>query len=259
VGRVAIILNKEIVKSAPTHTENLIPGRAILTNLKWTPDNQLSILAVYVPNITHSGHENTEFWENINHLTANKEINIMIGDFNMVENALDRLPQHPDADIAIEALQKITNTHQLSDGWRITNPPPTRNFTFRHSTANYMSRIDRIYADDNILDKAFTWDILDPEIPTTDHQLTIVSIHNPNIPIIGCGRWAMPKYLINDKDFLKEVERMGNETLTQINHQETTNTQQQFQHLILTITNLAKKTRKDKIRKNELKNQKTHE
>jgi hypothetical protein len=55
VGRVAIILNKEIVKSAPTHTENLIPGRAILTNLKWTPNNQLSILAVYMPNITHSG------------------------------------------------------------------------------------------------------------------------------------------------------------------------------------------------------------
>lgn len=58
-------------------------------------ETKLTILVIYVPNLPTS---NAKPWENINISLTNKcwlpWPQIMLGDFNMVEDAIDHLPMH---------------------------------------------------------------------------------------------------------------------------------------------------------------------
>ena len=47
---------------------------------------------------------------------------------------------------------------------------------------------------------ALDWKIKNANIPT-GHQLTSIKIYNMNTPHIGCGRWAIPKFLNNLEEF----------------------------------------------------------
>ena len=79
----------------------------------------------------------------------------------------------------------------LKDGWRQTNPLPETRFTFSHNSGTYMSCIDHIYTSERIMNKAYKWDINLPGLPTVDHQLIMVEIHDNSAPGIGRGRWKI--------------------------------------------------------------------
>src|ERR1700734_1349744 len=89
---VAIVLNKELTNIKGVVQQNVIPGRAMLIILPWHADLSLTILNVYAPN---APHENQAFWESLSLEWDRQGLpppNIMLGDFNLVEDAIDRLP-----------------------------------------------------------------------------------------------------------------------------------------------------------------------
>ena len=112
VGKgVAIVLNKKLISWAEAKMTNIIPGRALLLELPWRNrknrnsdpnEARVNILAIYAPN---TAQENANFWSILSDkwVEGNLPIpDVMLGDFNVVEEAIDRLPPHRDNTQAAE-------------------------------------------------------------------------------------------------------------------------------------------------------------
>ena len=135
------MLNKKLTNIKGVKQQNIIPGRAMLITLPWHSDLSLTILNVYAPN---AHNENQIFWESLDLEWERQGLpnpDIMIGDFNIVEDAIDRLPSHTDLHSAVASLDNLRNKFQLRDGWRATNPD-TKCFSFLQKSTGVQSRID---------------------------------------------------------------------------------------------------------------------
>jgi hypothetical protein len=121
----------------------------------------------------------------------------MLGDFNLVEQAIDRLPMHNDRENTVEALAKIKDKLSLMDGWRETYPT-TKDYTFVQGSTNSRSRIDHIYINKQAFADAQEWQISLVGIPT-DHMLASVRITHPENPDLGPGRWSMKNSSIKNQ------------------------------------------------------------
>ena len=241
---IVIVTNKNRTKSIPTNIHLISPGRAISFKTNWPENKKISILAVYPPN---TPNENANFWKNLLTTIENEptmQPDIIIGEFNTVEDAADRLPPHPDPPHIVEALLDLKGKFQLTDGWRRSNPPPNRGFTFEQPSGGSRSRIDRIYVTNDILNRSSEWRIEQPDV-LTDHQLISVSVYDLNTPKIGRGRWALPKFLLNDENFLHQIELLNTENQNQTEP----NPQKRLQNLILNIRQLAKRLERMKAGK----------
>jgi exonuclease III len=110
---------------------------------------------------------------------------IMLGDFNLVEDAIDCLPSHPDTPNTVKALDSFKRSFQLQDGWRAEHSTK-HSFSFLQTGTGVQSRIDRIYASDEIIKSATDWKIEHTGI-LTDHKMVSTCIIDPKTPFIGCG------------------------------------------------------------------------
>jgi exonuclease III len=90
-GGIAVIINKSIIRKDPTMITNIIPGWALLMEIEWAANFTIKILAIYAPNVA-SNNNNAHFWSEISQKTGNTPIDIMLGDLNVVEEAIDRFP-----------------------------------------------------------------------------------------------------------------------------------------------------------------------
>jgi exonuclease III len=183
---VAIVLNREITNIHGIQQVDIIPGRAMLLTLPWHSDLTITILNVYAPN---AHNENQQFWETLELKWVNLNLpmpDIMLGDFNLVEDAIDRLPSHADPFGAINALDNFRSFLQLKDGWR-TTWPTKRAFSFLQTSTAVQSRIDRIYASNNIIASATDWNIEHTAV-MTDHKMVSFNVIDPKTPFIGRGR-----------------------------------------------------------------------
>ncbi|KAK0429538.1 hypothetical protein EV421DRAFT_1893839 [Armillaria borealis] len=168
---VTIVLNKELVKTDEVETTELIPGRALLMQAPWHAGILFTWLTIYVPN-----NEDLKLLK----------LDGMSGDFNFVEDAIDRLPVHEDNKATVH-LEK-------------------RDFSFMQMSGKFSrSRIDRIYVTDTTLDNCNQWEIRNPPIGT-DHCVVSVRMTNPAAPFLGKGRWTMPLHILNNKKAIREVE-----------------------------------------------------
>ncbi|KAH9843022.1 Endonuclease/exonuclease/phosphatase, partial [Rhodofomes roseus] len=206
---VAFALNREIVDTCGIETEDIVPGRALLLRMRWHADRSLTVLNVYAPN----GHtENAAFWTTLrdHFLRANtKKPDIVLGDFNLVEEAIDRLPAREDPSAAVKCLKEFIDTVRVSDGWRLCEPTK-KDYSFPQRGGSSSSRLDRIYASRDILSRALTWEIRTTGVPT-DHCLVTATITAAAAPYIGKGRWAMPATLLSDSTFVETAVRLGEE------------------------------------------------
>ena len=131
----------------------------------------------------------------------------MLGDTNIVEDMIDRLPCHKDNTNATRALSELKELLQLKDGWRETNPTSTA-FTFMQSSTGSQSRIDCIYIANELASSCHNWSIKATHL-STDHKLVTVDIIDQKAPYIGHGRWSMPLYLLKNKKLMKEIHDLG--------------------------------------------------
>lgn len=141
---VAFVVNKRKLAERKCTMNVLVPGRAIQLEYPWAAEKTISILNVYAPN---AASENAGFWECLREnwtARAGTKPDIVLGDFNVVESALDRFPAHPDPAPATEALSALLRQLNACDSWRIAHPTECL-FTFRQSGSDRQSRLDRIY------------------------------------------------------------------------------------------------------------------
>jgi exonuclease III len=96
---------------------------------------------------------------------------MMGGDTNIVEDALDRLPSHPDNNNAVNALDELKTYLGLVDGWRETYPT-TCAYTYHQAEAQggAQSRIDRFYVKRDLFEHTFEWGMQSVGIET-DHRM----------------------------------------------------------------------------------------
>ncbi|KAF8895866.1 Endonuclease/exonuclease/phosphatase, partial [Gymnopilus junonius] len=208
---VAIVINKQLLDTTQTQEKSIIPGRAMMIKTKWHRDKSIKILTVYAPN---DYGENKDFWLQIGEYFRNnptQKPDIMLGDFNMVENAMDRLPMHGDQEEILNQFDNLKLELRLSDGWHNTFPDH-KTFTFtQNNEVHSQSRIDRIYTTNNILKTAREWQIEISGIPHADHRMVSVKITDDNTPEIGQGRWSIPIHLIKDKPLQTYIQERGKE------------------------------------------------
>ena len=204
---VAIVINKGLLNADRVTCEEIVPGRAILASIMWHANRTLRVLNVYAPN---DAGENRMFWERLNNTLRtdpSRRPDIMMGDFNLVEDSLDRLPCHPDDANAVAALGELKADLDLTDGWRRTNPD-RREYSHQHAPNASQGRIDRIYIVNGLLRPAGEWRI-DSTTIETDHWMVSVKISTPDAPHIGKGRWQIPTYLFDNEEIMTEINELG--------------------------------------------------
>lgn len=250
---VAFVVNKERLYTESITATEIIAGRAQLIRLTWHRAVVLTVLNVYAPN---QPNENAEFWNYLSEywdLHQPGALDVIMGDFNLVENAIDRLPAHGDHSAAVTALQDFYSRFNLLDGWRETFPD-TRAYTFAQPNAGSQSRLDRIYMLPATINLTIDWSIVPIAAFSTDHSMVSATLTNRSLPFVGPGRWVMPKCVILDKDLLSSVKRRGmtlmDALLTRARTQ-TENPQALYATFKKEIVALARKRAREKIPKIE--------
>jgi len=240
---VALVFNKSLLKTDLITSREVVPGRAILASIPWHGDRTIKILNVYAPNEARS---NESFWAHLNEtIQADPTLkpDLLLGDFNIVEDALDRLPCHPDDPNAVAALGELKCELGLTDGWRDTYPDH-REYSHQHAPNASQGRIDRIYIANDLLRPSSEWKIDSPQMET-DHWLVSVNISTPDAPEIGKGRWQIPTYLFEDVDIMAEIDTLSKKAENQIKanrfrRSDTVNPQTTFAKLKLDITKICR-------------------
>ncbi|KAG2131745.1 Endonuclease/exonuclease/phosphatase [Suillus clintonianus] len=246
---VAFVLNKELTNIENIEYNEIIPGRALMLKTRWHNNEELRILNVYAPNNPAEHHN---FWSKIKEVESrsnNQQIDIMLGDFNLTEDPLDRAPARPDNENATDALRDLRESLNIHDNWRKTHPT-SRLFTF-YSNSNSYSRLDRIYSSPTHDKSLYDWSACTSAIPT-DHKMILVRYAPPNTPHIGNGRWSWPLGLINDEKLLNNISQIGRiaqqkiETYRQPNE---SNIQTIWEDFKIKIRQEAKKATKENLYK----------
>ncbi len=218
---VAVVLNARYIDTAGAKATVIVPGRAIQVKLQCPGGDTRHILCVYAP--TSNGvAERKAFYDDVrSYYEAHPRVakpDLMAGDFNNVEDAIDRLPIGDGPDQSILALDdlKLSLGLMLADGWRITNPT-MREYTFHHGTGRQaiFSRLDRIYVNPKTFDNARNWRICEAGV-RTDHSLIMVQLTSEKAPIIGPGRPLFPLLLLKDRTLTKQIRTRGLEAMREL-------------------------------------------
>lgn len=108
---------------------------------------------------------------------------MMLGDFNMVEDASDRLPAHVDQPTSVQALAALRQGLGMTDGWRLQHPDDTE-YTYVQTATGSQSRIDRIYVTDELDPSMDAWENVPAPI-NADHRIVSVRVEDLRAPYIG--------------------------------------------------------------------------
>ncbi|KAJ7081747.1 Endonuclease/exonuclease/phosphatase [Mycena epipterygia] len=239
---VAIVLNREITNVEGVKVHYLIPGKAILAVIPWHSTKTLTILGIYAP--TESDKEKISFWNALCDLWLTNDLPVpdaMGGDLNLVADAIDRLPHHMDPDQVVTAYLRFVCLMELKDGWRQNNPE-TKAYTHA-STRGTLSCIDRILVSPTLMKNCHHWSIDDIAGGLTDHRMVSVTVSAPGAPYIRKGRWAMPDFLLYDKEFMGHATEEACKLEDSISEprSELSNTQTRFASFKEAVLELANK------------------
>lgn len=214
---VAFVINKALIRPQELSVTELEPGRAQMMKIKWLDSCATSITNVYVP---HNRDDQKGFWARVMTARRTKHLplpDFVLGDFNVTEELIDRIPAHYDNQEATDALRDVRREWNIQDSWRHVNPM-AREFTY-HANANgshIQSRLDRIYTSKEAAKYVFDWQMKPSAVPT-DHWLVKVKYAPRDAPFVGKGRWTWPLYLLENDPLMKKVERRGNKFLADVN------------------------------------------
>ncbi|KAF5331201.1 hypothetical protein D9611_013115 [Ephemerocybe angulata] len=158
-GGVAFLLNKYNTQWKDVEIEHTIPGRALTMKVTWGHGSSMRITAVYAP--AGTAVEKAEFWTSLRDIwrrDRTKRPDVLMGDLNMVESALDRLPVRQDTASVVEPFVELRSEAKLKDGWQETHAGGKPRYTFRtrrRGVVNSRSRIDRIYVTDELFKSSY--------------------------------------------------------------------------------------------------------
>ena len=111
----AFILNKELINTEKVGTYEVIKGRAMAIKITWKNNEKTILINVYAPN-RRSDHK--DFWEKIDSKRMNKRLrkpDFVLGDFNVTEEPIDRIPVKHDTQGAVTALREFRLNNNVQD------------------------------------------------------------------------------------------------------------------------------------------------
>ncbi|OJT13066.1 LINE-1 retrotransposable element ORF2 protein, partial [Trametes pubescens] len=200
---VAFAVNKRFVNADKCVVREVKDGRALMITFPWSTGRTLSVLNVYGPNAVA---QNAAFWKELEE-GGLRSVDMMLGDFNVVEDAIDRILARLDRADAVEALRSLTRRMGLEDGWRKHNEN-LKEYTYLQRATGSQSCLDRIYVARDLHQDADEWRLKESGIPT-DHKMAVVSLANRRAPFMGKGRWAMPAHLLTDPQMICTMRALG--------------------------------------------------
>jgi endonuclease/exonuclease/phosphatase family metal-dependent hydrolase len=203
---VAFVINKELANNMTWDQTTLIEGRASRLKIKVEEERGLDVIVIYAPN---NDNEKANFFETLKEkLEQEKELEnvIIMGDFNCVEQELDRFPHRKDDEKVTKNWLKIKKKHKLIDGWRVHNEL-NKSYTYMQPASNSMSRIDRIYLNDEIYPYGYNWSHIN-SAKLSDHDMVAVDILKSKLPYIGEGLWRMNQDELNDERVKKATDEV---------------------------------------------------
>jgi exonuclease III len=206
---VAIAINKALIPTNDIRLHVLVPGRAIMVQLKWPDATRLSIINVYVP---VKKCDQSEFWTTVETERREKHLprpDFLLGDFNITEDALDRAPPKFDNRQATDTLREIRLSWGIQDQWRHAHPNE-KLYTYRthKDRKSILSRLDRIYSARKHSQMIFEWKAGPSAVPT-DHWLVSLKFAPKDAPLIGDGRWTWYIPSLNEEPLLDEILANG--------------------------------------------------
>ena len=215
---VAFVLNKDLINTEKVEKYELIKGKVIAIKLTWKTDEEIVLINVYAPN-RRSDHKS--FWETAENERVRKRLrkpDFVLGDFNVTEEPIDRIPAKHDTQGAVTALREYRLSTSVQDQWRHAFPK-AREYTYRTTVNGQQrkSRLDRIYVLQDKTKYTFDWNTAPSSIPT-DHWLVSVKYAPKDSPYIGKGRWTWPLNILRDKKIMKQIEERGLELQEEIKH-----------------------------------------
>lgn len=206
-GGVAVVLNKSITRWREVTHEETIPGRVLTVDLKWGETSSLRIVAIYAP--SGNDNENAALWETLNerwNARGARRPDVLLGDLNMVECGIDRMPARPDRPAVVEAFREMRTNNRLIDGYRDSHLgcPPEYSFRTQFTDRpNRRSRIDRIYVKESLITRCYEWKIVDSGLETLDHYMVNVFISTKDTPYVGNGRSTIADFILEFKEIKK--------------------------------------------------------
>ncbi|KAI1783678.1 Endonuclease/exonuclease/phosphatase, partial [Ganoderma leucocontextum] len=218
---VAIVVNPRLVNMKDITTKIISPGRAIQVSLQHHDRSATRILCLYAP--TSDGDEECRlFFHEIRELYETQRSlpkpTLIAGDFNNVEDPIDRLPAHAPADPSVPALDELKDSLRLmtADGWCFTFPDK-RDYTFHRGTGPdaTFSRLDRIYTSEELYTRAREWRIEQSGVKT-DHAMVMVDIWAPGAPNTGHGRPVFPAHLVHNRTLTQQMKKRGREAIAEL-------------------------------------------
>ena len=243
-GGLAIVINERLVKTEKVDTTIIIPGQALLVQIKGQEKEPLLMLGVYAPTESTA---NQDFWTALKRKLEQlhlPQLHILLGDINLVGDSIDRDPAHPDNELNVIALRDLLETNTLVDGWRSMNPTEIAyTYVQDHRKGKARSRIDHIYITHEILDnESDNWTIQDTAVKT-DHKRISVELRDVSKPKMGRGRSTIQPFLIDNKRYMQEVNTLAKKTLSHITTHpaETQTAFQEFKSAILASGRAAAK------------------
>ena len=153
---IAFVLNKEMVNGMKWNHSIIIEGRASRLEIEMGREKGLNIVFIYAPN---GNKDKIEFWNELNtklRRIENLENVIIMGDFNAVEESIDRYPHIEEDEKVQDVWKKVAKGLKVIDRWRMHNPTKTE-YTYIQKATNSMSRIDRIYMNKSIYLYGYNW------------------------------------------------------------------------------------------------------
>jgi ribonuclease HI/endonuclease/exonuclease/phosphatase family metal-dependent hydrolase len=189
-------------------------GRMLEIRLQTKHKQNIRIIAIHAPN---NQKDKEEFYNIELHKNREENRTIVMGDFNLCEETIDRQPiSSTDEDNILALWQKTKEELELNDGWRTCNPD-TQNYTFFQKTnrnvKNILARIDRIYHSDELDSQMTNWKI--EEHICSDHALVTSTIRSPTEHKTKPPRWRIQESTLKEgtfrKRFIKATKRLNKE------------------------------------------------
>lgn len=208
-ARVAFVINKALITTKNLESVELIKGRAIAIKFKWHEENDITLINVYAPN---NRAEHQDFWEKIDTCRQARGLrhpDMLLGDFNLTEDTIDRAPAHLDNVNAIAALRNLRQCLGVKDSWRHTFPNE-RAFSYRANSqgTQVMSRLDSIYLSDAAENVTSNWVIKQTLVPT-DHWLVAMNYAPNQAPHIGKDRWTFQVSELKNEKLMEKITNQG--------------------------------------------------
>jgi hypothetical protein len=204
---IAVVFNRNVITDKDARAEELIPGRVMMATFKLWGGIEVRALAIYAYN---DPRQNANLWRDLQQVFEDDpdipRPNMMLRDFNMVEDAVDRLPAHNNPEGTVTALGNLKSLLSLQDGWRETFPDQV---AFTYMQGKIHLRIDWMYMTKDLLDTLVQWAMGPSGIANCDHEVISVMLTDPKAPGMASGRPVLPLYLLKDSIFIKDIIKLG--------------------------------------------------